>query len=98
MENKMETRLSLISEEGYLVLKWLLVPGEPSEWLFRLPSTCPGVPISTYRREPRLCIENAVRAPFIMSTKVMSFKSCPKVFDFICFPAPLVVCIESKYH
>lgn len=41
MENKMETRFSLVTEEGYLIPEWLPVPGESSErpfWVFPLPT------------------------------------------------------------
>lgn len=93
-ENKMERRSSLRSEEGYLVAKGFPILGESPEWLFCI---SPGAPTSTFRRESGRCIEGAFGAPFIMSTKVMSFKSCLKS-AFACFPVPLVVLIESKYH
>lgn len=41
MENKMETRCSLVTEEGYLIPEWLPVPGESSKRLlcaFPLPA------------------------------------------------------------
>lgn len=69
------------------------VLGESPEWLFCI---SPGARTSTHRREPSRCIEGAFEAPFIMSTKVMSFKSYLKS-AFARFPVPLVVLIESKY-
>ena len=91
-ENKMERGLSLVSEEGSLIPKWFPIPGESLKWLFCvffLPA--PVSPLAPHCREPGWCIEGTVRAPLILSTKVMHFKSCPKVFDFCLLSSPIGV-------
>lgn len=77
MENIMETWLSLVTEEGYLIPKLFRMPDGSSKRFSMSSLYLPWYP----HKHP---LEKAlsVHAPLIMNTKVMSFKSCPKVILF----------------